>query len=237
MTKFFSLFFALFLVANILSAQDLYKVKADKLNVRETSDPKSKIVGYIKQDENVAVLDSADKKYKVKVTNGEGWVSKEFLTKIQSAKPVVQAPAPKLEIPTIKSDYTNLIVLIVLGVILITAIVLAIKYSHSYVTISLCVFVVLAIGYFTYDNFFKPKNISGFYINTEIKAQYESFDFKSKDSVLVKDFYADSTFTTKYAVDGNMIKFYDNQNLILLLIQNDDVLIGEGFTVGTFKRK
>ena len=61
----------------------MYKVTADKLNVRETKDPTSKKIGFVPQNENVQVLDSTDAKYfKIKVSNGEGWVSSQFLTKI-----------------------------------------------------------------------------------------------------------------------------------------------------------
>lgn len=235
--KVLSLLMGLILSTNLLFAQDLYKVTADKLNVRESADAKSKIIGFVPNGENVQVLESSDPKfYKIKVTNGEGWASKEFLTKIESAKPATPKAVVKESTAVKTTDYNNIIVLMLVGGLLVIGLIIALKYTNNKAIVGLAILIVVAISYFTYANFFEQKNVSGRYINTKVKAQYESFDFISKDSVMVRDFYTDSTFTTPYTITDNIIRLKDNENVIILLVQDENVLIGEGFTDGTFKR-
>ncbi|TDG34947.1 SH3 domain-containing protein [Pedobacter changchengzhani] len=238
MNKIFFLFIILFALSIQLHAQDMYKVKADKLRVRETNDPKSKIIGFLPQNENVAVLDTTNAKfYKIKVTNGQGWVSKEFLEKIASAKKPEVKAAVALEIPKTAKSYSDLIFFIVVALIMGFILYFIFKYSkQNKILIGLTTIIVLIVIYFCFVTFVKEKVITGVYVN-DVEAQYKSFDFKSKDSVEVKDIYTDSTFTTKYTIDGDMIKMYDQQNTILLLIRNENTLVGEGFTKGNFSKK
>ena len=63
MTRIFFLLIALFIFTNRLNAQETYRVKADKLRVRESSDPKSKVIGNIAQNENITVLDANNAKF------------------------------------------------------------------------------------------------------------------------------------------------------------------------------
>ena len=220
------------------TSNDMYRTTTDDLRVREKADPKSKIIGHLPKDENVAVIDSSNTSfYKIKVTNGEGWVSKEFLVRIS---PVVK-PADKTtvaaSVPLQTKNYTNIIFFAVVALILITILYFSIKYaSGNKFLIGFAVIVILVIGYFCFITFIQEKIVSGTFASTE-DIQYKTFNFKSKDSVTVADAYKDSIFTSKYVIDGDMIKLYDQQNTIMLLIRDDHTLIGEGFTRGTFTKK
>ncbi len=233
------MFIALFLCVFNLKAQDIYRVKADKLNVRASNDPKSKIIGFIRQDENVVVLDSTDKQhFKVKVTNAEGWVNSEFLSRVSAPpKPVQAKSTVSVEAPKITQDYSNVIFFAIVATLMGIILFLIFKYSNqNKVVILLSSVVVLVVAYFCFITFIQKKNISGTF-TSDSDTQYQSFDFGKNDSVAVKDAYADSTFTTKYVVEGDMIKLYDQQNLILLLIRDEHTLTGEGFTKGVFTKK
>lgn len=219
-------------------AEDMYRVTTDNLRVREKADPKSKVIGYLPESENVAVIDSTNTSYfKIKVTNGEGYVSKEFLVRIS---PIKKANAPKTVAPSIpqtNQDNSKIIFLVVVAVLLITILFFIFKYAKgNKVFISIVMLIVLVTGYFCYITFLKEKTISGQFATTE-DVQYQSFDFKSKDLVTVTDIYTGSSFSSKYVIEGDMIKLYDQQNSILLLIRDDHTLIGEGFTRGTFTKK
>lgn len=224
---------------NTDSASDvIYRVTADNLRVREKADPKSKVIGFLPENENVAVIDSTDTSYfKIKVTNGQGWVSKEFLTRVSPVKVAVQKPAVSVEVPRIDKDYSSIIFFVIVALIMGTILYFIFKYSNqNKILIGISAMVVLIVIYFCFVTFIKEKTVSGIYVS-DSETQYQSFDFGTDDSVTVKDVYADSTFKSKYVIDGDMIKMYDQQNLILLLIRDDNTLIGEGFTRGTFNKK
>jgi len=221
-----------------VTGSDMYRTTADDLRVREKADPKSKIVGHLPKGENVAVIDSSNTSfYKIKVTNGEGWVSKEFLVRISPVKAAVEKTPISASVPQENKDYTNIIFFAVVGLILITILYFSIKYaSGNKFLIGFSVIVILVIGYFCYITFIQAKVVTGTFASNE-DIQYKTFTFKSKDSVTVTDAYTDSIFTSKYVIDGDMIKLYDQQNTIMLLIRDDQTLIGEGFTRGTFMKK
>ncbi|MDN3587995.1 SH3 domain-containing protein [Pedobacter aquatilis] len=223
--------------ATVSGVEDMYRVTTDNLRVREKADPKSKVIGYLPENENVAVIDSTNTSYfKIKVTNGEGYVSKEFLVRIS---PVKKADAPVVapSIPETNQDNSKIIFLVVVAVLLITILFFIFKYAKgNKVFILIVSLIVLVTGYFCYVTFLKEKTISGQFVTTE-DVQYQSFDFKSKDLVTVNDIYTGSSFSSKYVIEGDMIKLYDQQNSILLLIRDDNTLIGEGFTRGTFTKK
>lgn len=220
------------------ASADMYRVTADDLRVRQQADPKSKIVGYLPKDENVAVIDSSNTSfYKIKVTNGEGWVSKEFLVRISPVKAAAEKTSIVASVPQENKDYTNIIFFAVVALILITILYFSIKYaSGNKFLIGFSVIVILVTGYFCYITFIQAKVITGTFASNE-DIQYKTFNFKSKDSVTVTDAYTDSIFTSKYVIEGDMIKLYDQQNTIMLLIRDDQTLIGEGFTRGTFTKK
>jgi uncharacterized protein YgiM (DUF1202 family) len=220
------------------TSNDMYRVTAEDVRVRQKADAKSKIVGHLPKNENVAVIDSSNVSfYKIKVTNGEGWVSKEFLTRISPVKATVEKTNIAASVPQATKDYTNIIFFVVVGLILITILYFSIKYaSGNKFLIGFSVIVILVIGYFCYITFIQAKVVTGTFASNE-DIQYKTFDFKSKDSVTVTDAYTDSIFTSKYVIDGEMIKLYDQQNTIMLLIRDDQTLIGEGFTRGTFTKK
>jgi hypothetical protein len=239
MIRIFLLSFALFLFSFSLNAQDIYRVKADKLNVRASAEAKSKIIGFIPQGENVVVLDSTNAKYfKVKVTNAEGWVASEFLTKISSAPKPAQAKSPAVvAAPKAAKDYSGYVFLGIVIVIFAIILFFILKYAkENKVLIGFATVIILITGYFCYITFFEEKIVLGTFAS-DSDTQYQSFDFKNNDSVVVKDIYADSTFTAKYIIEGDIIKLYDQQNMILLLIRDNQTLIGEGFTRGTFRKK
>ena len=238
MTKnFFLSIFLLFISLN-LNAQDLYKVKADKLNVRETSDPKSKIIGFIPEDDNVAVLDSSNTKYfKVKVTNGEGYVSSEYLTKIAAAPTKqISITKPVIEQKTTK-DSSNLIFLSLVAAVLLIMLFLIFKFlMNNKFLMVISTVIIITIGYFCYVGFIVKKNISGKF-TSDSDSQYLSFDFKSKDSVTIQDTYVDTLFTAPYVIEDNMIKTKQQENTILLMILDEKTLIGEGFTKAVYHKK
>nr|WP_276899702.1 SH3 domain-containing protein [Pedobacter kyonggii] len=220
------------------ASTDMYRVTVDDLRVRQQADPKSKIVGYLPKDENVAVIDSSNTSfYKIKVTNGEGWVSKEFLVRISPVKAVAEKTSIAASVPLENKDYTNIIFFTVVALILITILYFSIKYaSGNKFLIGFSVIVILVTGYFCYITFIQAKVVTGTFASNE-DIQYKTFNFKSKDSVTVTDAYIDSVFTSKYVIEGDMIKLYDQQNTIMLLIRDDQTLIGEGFTRGTFTKR
>ncbi|RZK20463.1 MAG: SH3 domain-containing protein [Pedobacter sp.] len=204
------------------SADVIYRVTTDNLRVRQKADPKSKVIGYLPESENVAVIDSADASYfKIKVTNGEGWVSKEFLVRVTPVKAAVQKPAVSVEVPSIDKDYSNIIFFVIVALVMGTILYFIFKYSNqNKILIGISAIIVVS-GTFVSDS----------------ETQYKTFDFNTNDSVIVKDTYTDSTFTAKYVIEGDMIKLYDQQNMILLLIRDENTLVGEGFTRGIFMKK
>jgi uncharacterized protein YgiM (DUF1202 family) len=222
----------------VAASNDMYRATTDDLRVREKADPKSKIIGHLPKGENVAVIDSSNTSfYKIKVTNGEGWVSKEFLIRISPVKTTIEKTAIAASVPQENKDYTNIIFFAVVALILITILYFSIKYaSGNKFLIGFSVIVILVIGYFCFITFIQAKIVTGTFASNE-DIQYKTFTFKSKDSVTVTDAYTDSIFTSKYVIDGEMIKLYDQQNTIMLLIRDDYTLIGEGFTRGTFTKK
>lgn len=217
----------------------IYRVTTDNLRVRAQADPKSKVIGYLPENENVAVIDSSDASYfKIKVTNGEGWASKEFLVRVSPVnKPVAAESTVAASVPQETKDYASIIFFAIVALILFTVLYFSIKYaSGNKILIGFSVIVILVIGYFCFITFIQAKVVSGIFSSNE-DIQYKNFNFKSKDSVTVTDAYADSVFTSKYVIDGEMIKLYDQQNTIMLLIRDENTLIGEGFTRGTFTKK
>lgn len=235
--KLFLFSIALILFCLNLSAQDLYKVTADKLRVRETNSTDSKIIGFIPQNENVQVLDSSDAKYfKVKLTNGEGWVSSEFLQRVSPAP--VQKVQPKIveEKPAVVKKDSNILFISLVALVLITLLFLSFKFlMHQKGLIIFTALIVIGIAYIYFDTFLVQKTISGKF-TSDSDTQYLSFDFKSRDSVVVYDIYADSVFTAKYVIEGEMIKLKQQENTILLMIRDNQTLVGEGFTKGVYNK-
>ncbi len=229
--------FTLILFCLNLSAQDLYKVTADKLRVRETNSTDSKIIGFIPQNENVQVLDSTNAKYfKVKLTNGEGYVSSEFLTRISPA-PVqkVQPKIAQVQPASVKQD-SNIVFISLVTVVLLGMLFLIFKFlMHNKALMIIAAVCVIAIGYLCFSMFLVQKKISGKF-TSDSDTQYLSFDFKAKDSVTIEDTYADSLFTAHYVIEGDMIKFKQQENTILLMIRDNQTLIGEGFTKGVYNK-
>jgi len=222
-----------------VTANVIYRVTTNNLRVRAQADPKSKVIGYLPENENVAVIDSSNTSYfKIKVTNGEGWASKEFLVRVSPVnKPAIKESPVSASVPQEAKDYASIIFFVVVALILFTILYFSIKYaSGNKVLIAFSVIIILVIGYFCFITFIQAKVVSGTFSSNE-DVQYKNFNFKSKDSVTVTDAYADSVFTSKYVIDGDMIKLYDQQNTIMLLIRDENTLIGEGFTRGTFSKK
>jgi hypothetical protein len=238
MTYKFPLFLLAFLLFSLtLQAQDMYKVTADRLRVRETSSIDSKIIGFIPQNENVAVLDSSNSKYfKVKVTNGEGWVSSEFLTRVSPA-PVqkVQPKIAQVQSTVVKED-SNIAFIAIVTVVLLTMLFLIFKFlMHQKVLMFFATITVIGIGYLCFNMFLVQKTISGKF-TSDSDTHYLSFDFKSKDSVVVEDTFTNSLFTTSYTIEGEMIKLKQQENTILLMIRDQETLVGEGFTKGVYHK-
>lgn len=234
------LFLAVILLFSMgATAQDMYKVTADELNVRATNSPSSKIIGFIPQNENVMVLDSSNATYfKVKLTNGEGWVSSKYLSKIASAPAVKKATnaKPVLAPTASNTNSANLIFIALIVVVMAALLFFIFKFVNSKPLMAVFTIVVLCIGYFCYIGFAAQKAVNGKYV-ASADAQYQSFDFVSKDSVVIEDNYADSLIAVPYKIDGDRVKFKQQENTFSLLISDSHTLIGEGFTNGTFKKK
>lgn len=237
MTYKFPLILIAFLSLSISAfAQDMYKVTADKLNVRETKDPTSKKIGFVPQDENVQVLDSTDAKFfKIRVTNGEGFVSSQYLTRV-SPMPAKKADAPKVMVQqqTSKDNSKNIFIAFV-AIIMLGSLFLIFKFLNNKVLMVLATCIVLAVGYLSYLTFIVQKSVAGKYLNNG-DGDFNSFEFKA-NQVIIEDNYTDTLITTKYKVEGDIIKFKQQENTIMLLIRDDNTLIGEGFTRGTFTKK
>ncbi|MEJ5994229.1 SH3 domain-containing protein [Pedobacter sp. Du54] len=230
------LIFLILLSFNI-RAQEMYSVNADKLNVRATKDPSSKKIGFVPQGINVEVIDSSDSKFfKIKVTNGEGWVSKDYLRRVSPA-PVKPATAsiPIID-KTATNDYSGFIFIVLAVLVILILLVIIIKFVPNKVFMVFSTAIVLIIGYFFYLGFIVEKVVEGKYV-TDSESQYQSFDFKSKDLVVIQDNYLDSLITAHYTIEGDLIKFKQQENTFLLLIRDDATLIGEGFTKGIFRKE
>jgi hypothetical protein len=236
MNRFFILLVALILFSFAVNAQEMYKVKADKLNVRETKDPTSKKVGAVFQNDSLVVLDATDAKFlKVKFTKGEGWVSKEYLEKIASVPVKATPSAPLLEAQKAEKDNSSIVFIALAVVVMLGLLFFIIKFVPNKVLMAFSVAMVLVIGYFFYLGFIVKKAVSGKYV-TDADAQYQSFDFKSKDSVVIHDSYLDSLSTSHYTIEGDMVKFKQQENTFMLMIRDNNTLIGEGFTKGIFRK-
>ena len=237
MNRYFLLLIFSVLFSFCSHAQEMYRVMADKLNVRETKDPNSKKIGFVPQDENVAVLDSTDATYfKIKVTNGEGWVSKDYLQRINTA-PIKQVSAlttPRVG-QEVKKDYSNIIFITLAIAVMAILLFIIIKFVPNKIFMAFSSVTILVIGYLFYLGFIVEKVVSGRYV-TDTDAQYQSFDFKSKDLVVIQDNYLDSLTTAHYTIEGDVIKFKQQENTFLLLIRDNSTLIGEGFTKGIFRK-
>ncbi len=211
----------------------MYKATGDKINIRETEKPNSKILGKLPLGENVRVLDSSKiSVFKVKVTNGEGWVSSKFLQRINIPK----KPPVKVQVKAVETQNNQTLYIGILIVAAAIGIGLIYKFANSrQFLIWLTAIVVLVVIYLTYLEFFKQKTVAGLYSTTNAD-QYKSFNFKSRDSVMVTDIYADSIFTVPYTVENNVVKFADGRNTVMLLIVDENTLDGQGFTSGTYKK-
>lgn len=211
----------------------MYKVTADKVNIRQTEKTNSAVLGSLPLGENVMVLDSSKVSvFKVKVTNGEGWVSSKFLQRIS----VPKQPPVKVQVKAVEKQNNQTLYIGVLIVVAAIGIGLIYKFANSrQFLIWLTAIVVLIVIYLTYIEFFKQKAVSGLY-TTNTDEQYKSFDFKSRDSVMVTTTFADSTFTVPYRIENDVVKLPDGQNTIMLLITNESTLEGQGFTSGTYKK-
>ncbi|WP_354355102.1 SH3 domain-containing protein [Pedobacter sp. UYP30] len=233
MLKYIFLLLGFITLSGALKAQDMYKVTGDNLNIRETEKPNSRILGHLPEGENVMVLDSSKVTvFKVKVTNGEGWVSSKFLQRIAAPK---KSPV-KVQVKAVQKQNNETLYIGLLIVVAAIGIGLIYKFANSrQFLIWLTAIVVLAVIYLSYLEFFKQKAVAGLYA-TATDEQYKSFDFMPKDSVTVINTYTDSTFTVHYKIENDVVKFADGQNTIMLLIMDDNTLEGQGFTSGTYKK-
>ncbi len=236
MNKHFILIIILTFLSFSINAQDMYRVNADKLNVRETKDPSSTKIGFVPQGENVEVIDSSDSKYfKIKVSNGEGWVSKDYLQRI-SPVPIKQViNSDPVVVHKATKDNSALIFIVFAIAVIVILLFIIIKFVPNKVFMIFSTAIVLIIGYFFYLGFIVEKVVAGKYV-TDSDSQYQSFEFKSKDQVLIQDSYLDSLTTAKYTIEGDVIKFKQQENTFLLLIRDDNTLVGEGFTKGIFRK-
>lgn len=236
--RIFIILLVLAAFSNILRAQDIYKVTADNLRVRASSSLDSKITGFIPQNENVMVLDSSNAKYfKVKLTNGEGWVRGEYLTRVSPPNVIKKAePAKPIVLQSTGKDYSKTIFVTLVAVVLLTLLFIVFKFMHNKILIGVATIIVLAAAYTFYMAFLIEKTVAGKYIGTD-DAAYKYLEFKPNRTVTLQDATSDSLSSANYDIEGDLIKFKQQENTILLLIRDENTLIGEGFTRGTFEKK
>ena len=90
----------------------------------------------------------------------------------------------------------------------------------------------LESAYLKISNSFKSKSIinslSGKY-NCSDKCIYHSFEFKGESTVIIENF-----FPSSYVIDKNYIRIKTDKSDLLLKIQDEKTLIGEGFATGTY---
>lgn len=235
--RIFILLSFMVLVSAKTHAQDIYKVTADNLRVRASSSLDSKITGFIPQNENVMVLDSSNAKYfKVKLTNGEGWVSSEYLTRISPpAVKKVEVTKPMVLTPTGK-DHSKTIFIVLAVTVMLALLFIIFKFLNNKVFMALATLIILGVGYLFYLTFVMEKSVAGKYMGSA-DAEFKSFEFKPNKTVVVEYANTDSIGTTDYSIEGDMLKFKQQENTILLLVRDSNTLIGEGFTRGTFSKK
>ncbi|MEI2356696.1 SH3 domain-containing protein, partial [Mesobacillus zeae] len=65
------------------------KVTASTLNVRSSNSPKAKVIGSLKRNATVEVVQSSNGWYKIKRGSGYGWVSAKYVKKIYAAPKVL----------------------------------------------------------------------------------------------------------------------------------------------------
>ncbi len=60
---------------------------------------------------------------------------------------------------------------------------------------------------------------------------YSTFEFKGKSTVIIQD-----VFVSSYVIDGNYIRIKTDKSDLLLRIQDENTLLGEGFATGIFRK-
>jgi hypothetical protein len=68
------------------------------------------------------------------------------------------------------------------------------------------------------------------------KGLYKSFDFKGETSVVVTDNFIGFPFATSYERDGKIIRIRTDKSDLMLTVQDDKTLIGDGFADGTYTK-
>ncbi|SEA92542.1 SH3 domain-containing protein [Pedobacter hartonius] len=227
-----NLLFLILLFANLQvgNAQDLYHVTTTKLNVRINEDPKSHILGYIPKGQNIAVLDSSNSQFfRVRVTNGIGYVNRAYIEKntVVSPQPARNNKAYNEKI----LGFTALSMILIIGIYYLFN-----RDTRKYALTSLLTLLIGFVGYYFYTRFIVTTEVKGIYVNTR-GGIYHSFDFKGENTVMVTDGLVGLQFASGYILDGKIIRITSNQGDILLNIQNEKTLTGEGFSAGEYKRK
>ncbi len=243
-------------------AQEKYKITADKLNVRSTNDPKSKIIAYVPQNEIVEVIDNKDPKFiKIKLRKKEGWISREFVTLVQK-NPVEQAKATSpetLKVDSIKpspstdslaqssnsssifnsSMYASYmhsshwVFIISIHIVAFSLFFLIYEYVNSNLYKTFAFIALIIFSYTIYQGFIKRKNVLGKY-HSLVNNQFSTFEFKPSGEVLIYDQLMDSTYRTTYQVEGSMVYFKQDENLFIMIIKDDTTLLGDGFLKGQY---
>src|SRR2546428_2338934 len=102
-----------------LRAQEIYKVNAERLNIRKDLGNHSKPYGYILKGELVTIIDKSNPDwFKVRLKNGEGYVSSKYLEFVR--KKDIKAPSEITDSNFFKSNKFVVLslALIVLGIFL-----------------------------------------------------------------------------------------------------------------------
>ncbi|MEQ7800535.1 SH3 domain-containing protein [Pedobacter sp. ASV1-7] len=227
MKKILALLFIL-CIAQILYANEMYRVNTERLNVRESPSASGLTIGYLDVNTLVEALDTTNSSwYKIKVNNGIGYVSSHYLVKKATIEPT--------------SELTNydLKVIGIGGFSIILIVFLYYLFQNKTRKYALTLLLTTSVGvgiFYSYKALIMKPSISGIYVNTK-GGIYRSFDFKGGSTVLVKDGIIGLDFAVGYIVDGNIIRITSNTGDLLLNIKDENTLIGEGFSTGIYKKE
>lgn len=221
-------------------AKEMYQVNTERLNVRESPNAKSSTIGYLLYGINVEVLDSTNLSwYKIKANNGAGYVNSSYLVKVYQGKETSEVTTYNMKV--IGAAGISIILIITfyylfqsksrkyaLTTLLIAGLGFAAFICYSTLIKSLSVKEL-------YTTLIKKQSVNGLYVNTK-GGIYQSFNFKGENTVSVRDGIIGLNFAAGYIIDGDVIRVTSNSGDVILNYKDENTLIGEGYSAGTYKK-
>lgn len=80
------------------------------------------------------------------------------------------------------------------------------------------------------------KDFMGMYVNTK-GGWYNSIEIKGESSCVIVDGFLGFPFATGYERDGNILRVRTDKSDLMFTIKDSEILIGEGFAEGIYKKK